>query len=244
VTSIVTAAPSGGETGVPDVIGTYAQATLTQYQNLRESITTNLVVSPTQEGLPAATVAAVIFAGGVAWYLAGLVGGEAAALTAPKEGGPGHEDDPTCPGQKPSCADCAATLGFCAEPNPGCACEEEEEEDKCPTTQPSCEATECAGTDGKCTLGDLKDCECEGTCPTGDKKPKCEDETCKGDENNKCTLEHKDCECTKKECPEDIDAPFCPACGGEETEQTLCQDGPCCKGVSDPYYSGRDSSMY
>jgi hypothetical protein len=91
-------------------------------------------------------VAAVVFAGGVAWYLAGLVGGEAAALTTPKEGGEGHQDDETCPAEKPKCKDCGATLGFCVQPNPGCACDEEEK--KCPEEKPKCEATDCGGDNG------------------------------------------------------------------------------------------------
>lgn len=128
--------------------------TLTQYKDLRESITAAITVSPTQSGEPAATVAAVVFAGGVAWYLAGLVGGEAAALTVPEEGGGGHENDESCNGDKPQCKDCGATLGFCVAPNPGCACEEEK--NQCPETKPSCEVTECKGEDGNVIRSDFK----------------------------------------------------------------------------------------
>jgi hypothetical protein len=127
------------------ITGTYALATLTQYAGLRESITASITVSPTQSGESAATVAAVVFAGGVAWYLAGLVGGEAAALTAPIEGGSGHQNDETCNNDRSICKDCGAALGFCVDPNPGCACEEEEE-NECPKI--SCGAAECKADDG------------------------------------------------------------------------------------------------
>jgi hypothetical protein len=91
-------------------------------------------------------VAAVVFAGGVAWYLSGLVGGEAAALTAPKDGGPAHKNDDACKGDKPKCEDCGAKLGFCVAPKAGCACEEKKKE--CPKTKPSCEAKECKEDNG------------------------------------------------------------------------------------------------
>ncbi|CAI6342584.1 unnamed protein product [Periconia digitata] len=170
VTSVVTAPTSSGSTSAGSA--TYALATLTEYKDLRESITATITVSPTQSGEPADTVAAVVFAGGVAWYLASFVGAEAAALAAPKEAPPSHRDDERCEGEKSKCEDCGATLGFCVEPNPGCACEEEE---KCPEQKPSCEATECKGDEGKCTLGDLKDCECEenNECPDDMDSPFC-----------------------------------------------------------------------
>ncbi|KAF2277259.1 uncharacterized protein EI97DRAFT_417431 [Westerdykella ornata] len=207
VTSVVTAPPISGETSAPSGApsATFALATLTQYKDLRESITATLTVSPTQSGEPAATVAAVVFAGGVAWYLAGYVGAEAAALTAPKEAPPGHENDEKCKDVTPKCKDCGATLGFCVEPNPGCACDDKEEEKKCPEKKPSCEATECKGDNGKCTLDGLKDCECEESI----------------------------------KCPDDIDAPFCSACGGEEADTAQCAGGaPCCKGDETGKYKG------
>lgn len=143
-TSVVTAAPTKTGAGGGGVTGTYALATLTQYNNLRESMTTSITLSA-ESGRPAATVAAVIFAGGVAWYLSGLVGGEAAALTVPKDGGPGHQDDDACKGDKPKCKDCGAVRGICISPKAGCTCEEE----KCPETKPSCDAAKCKGDNGK-----------------------------------------------------------------------------------------------
>lgn len=55
--------------------GTYELQTLTQYANLREQITMLTVISQTattsaDSGLE--TVAAVVLAGGVAWFLAGI----------------------------------------------------------------------------------------------------------------------------------------------------------------------------
>ncbi|KAF2196221.1 hypothetical protein GQ43DRAFT_269030 [Delitschia confertaspora ATCC 74209] len=137
------------------VTATYALATLTSYSNLRQSITTTVTLAPTASDAPAATAAVAVFAGGVAWYLAALVGEEAAAtiIKPPSDAGD-HPDDKTCPSNKHSCSDCAGTLGICVTPDGGCACENK----KCPDKKPSCSAKGCAGVNKKCTLGDVKDC--------------------------------------------------------------------------------------
>jgi hypothetical protein len=161
-TAIVTAAPSGAS---GTVTGTYALATLTAFSNLRQSITTTVTVSPTQPGEPAATAAVVIFAGGVAWYLAGVVGGEAAVLSGPPNEAGGHPDDTSCPNPKSKCKDCGGNNGVCVSPNGGCACDNMEE--TCPEEKPKCSADTCKGDkDNKCTV-ENKGCDCEAaaTCP-------------------------------------------------------------------------------
>lgn len=96
---------------------------------------------------------------------------------------------------------------------------------------------------GKCTVNDLKGCECEKKCPTGDQQLKCEDDKCKGEKEGKCTVDgNKGCECSKNECPDDIDLPLCSDCGDLEHDKNLCKnkDAPCCKGVSDFLCAGRN----
>lgn len=94
--------------------------------------------------------------------------------------------------------------------------------DQCPeegsNDQPKCSDESCLGQkDGKCTVGDHKDCSCgKEQCPKeGDQQPSCKDESCKA-KDGKCTEgEHKDCEC-KNTCPKT-----------EEEEVPKCSDEKC-----------------
>ncbi|KAH7083835.1 hypothetical protein FB567DRAFT_93016 [Paraphoma chrysanthemicola] len=220
ITTVTATATESGQ--VPT--GTYALATLPAYSNLRDTVTTSVTFQPIASGSPESVVPVVVFAGGVAWYLAGLTGGEAAIFNPPNEVA-GHPNDDACTGERLACKDCGGQLGFCTTIKAGCACEQGER--LCPTQKPSCEAPDCVEDKGKCTLGTLKDCVCEASCPTQDKKPDCRHETCKGNEQNKCTEEHKGCEC-EVVCTEDL--PFCSTCGGEEYDKSNCKGGtPCCK---------------
>lgn len=51
--------------------GTYMMATMTEYKDLRQAITATITTAPTKTGEPGDEIAVVIFAGDVAWYLAG-----------------------------------------------------------------------------------------------------------------------------------------------------------------------------
>jgi hypothetical protein len=105
----------------------------------------------------------VIFAGGVAWYLAGVVGGEAAILTTPNEAG-GHPDDAQCPNPKSKCSECGGVNGICVLSNGGCTCEDSEA--TCPQEKPDCDAETCQGSENnQCTV-ENKGCDCERTRPS------------------------------------------------------------------------------
>lgn len=130
------------------VVATFALETISSYASLRQSITTTFTVTTTasdgKTGLE--TAAAVIAAGGVAFFLAGVAGDLASAeevLEAPSPPEDGHEDDPKCPGTKTKCSDCAGTGGMCTTgDNVGCACDG----NACPPTKPKC--SDCDGKDG------------------------------------------------------------------------------------------------
>lgn len=179
-TSVVTAAPTDAST---TVTGTYALATLTAFTNLRQSITTTVTMSPTQSDQPAATAAVVIFAGGVAWYLASVIG-EAAILNGPPDEAGGHPDDARCPTPKTKCADCGGANGICTSPNGGCACDDSPQE-TCPQEKPACEAELCKGDENnKCTV-ENQGCDCqppEPSCPDPTEALFCPD--CGGEESD------------------------------------------------------------
>ncbi|KAH5400317.1 hypothetical protein HBI47_197940 [Parastagonospora nodorum] len=215
-------ATTGGVTGV------YALATLAAFSNLREKITATITIPASQAtgaSTPEKVVPVVVYAGGVAWYLATVSGGEAAALTPPIEPA-GHPNDNTCPAKKTACKDCGGKSGICVSPNTGCGCEQ----NSCPKDKPTCDDKKCKGDKGKCTFEALDGCECGSSCPTGDKKPKCKDTKCQGGSDNKCTVQNKGCECDQQKCPSEEDLPFCSDCGGEENDKSICGGHtPCCK---------------
>ncbi|KAF2281485.1 uncharacterized protein EI97DRAFT_447448 [Westerdykella ornata] len=182
-----------GQTGVV----VWEPMTLEEYNGLRASTTISMTETATATGAESEleTVAAVVFAGGIAWYLACS-----------------REDDQSCKseGQKPDCEDCGGNtpLGLCASGNQqNCPCEEQE----CPKDDPpSCPAPECSGDDTslQCsTRGKLKGCQC---CP--EKLPTCEKDDCKGNNDDKCQADmYKGCSCEHIEFPEveaPIDEPF------------------------------------
>ncbi|KAF2661766.1 hypothetical protein K491DRAFT_647028 [Lophiostoma macrostomum CBS 122681] len=174
-----------GQTGIV----VWEPMTLDDYRSLRASTTIELTETATASrsgaGSELETVAAVVFAGGVAWYLA----------CSCSEG-----DDEKCQndGHKPDCDDCGGNnpLALCSSgAQQFCPCEEQQ----CPAdTPPSCGALECAGEESnlQCTVnGKLKGCQC---CPTD--PPKCDDEQCQGDDKEKCQSgTYKDCGCEVRE---------------------------------------------
>jgi hypothetical protein len=187
-TSMVIAVPSGA---TANITGTYALATLTAYSNLRQSISTTVTSSPTQPGQPVVTAAVVIFAGGVAWYLAGVagaVGDEAAILTPPDEAG-GHPDDSQCPNAKPTCSDCGGINSICILPSAGCTCEDSKPE-TCPQQKPNCDAETCKGDENnKCTV-ENKGCGCVQagpTCPDATEAMFCSQCGGEGSDVSKCS---------------------------------------------------------
>lgn len=160
----VTATPSNG----PTVVGTYALESISSYASLKQSITTTVTVTTTSNGQTGVeTAAAIVMAGGVAWFLAGFTGDAAAAQGAlvPPPTSDGHTDDPGCPSSKSKCSDCSGSGGMCTTgSNSGCACD-----DSCPTRdqQPKCSDDNCKGDDqDKCTVNN-KGCQCtsDDTCP-------------------------------------------------------------------------------
>ena len=120
--------------------GTFELETFTQYAGLRQSITATTTVSTTTEGgIGLETAAAIVLAGGVAWFLAGKfgvernrsvrakkredIGGSAAVSAAiPNPETPNdHQDDTTCPDPKGQCKDCGGHEQMCTTgPNTGC----------------------------------------------------------------------------------------------------------------------------
>ncbi|KAH7084166.1 hypothetical protein FB567DRAFT_603906 [Paraphoma chrysanthemicola] len=155
-----------GETGI--VI--WEPMTLDEYRNLRAATTITLteIATTTGAGSEAETVAALVLAGGAAWYLACS-----------------QEADQSCKNheEKPECESCGgySPLGLCMSGNQqNCPCEEQE----CPKdVPPMCPAQDCDGTDStlKCAAkGKLKGCQC---CP--DKPPQCDADDCNGDDKDK-----------------------------------------------------------
>ncbi|KAL9622245.1 MAG: hypothetical protein Q9160_003428 [Pyrenula sp. 1 TL-2023] len=195
-TSVITATQSG-----KTVTGTFALETITSLSSLRQSITTTVTATPTSGG-EAKTAAAVILAGGVAWLLAEAIGDAAvveAAIEAP-EAPEGHKDDKTCPNPEHKCSDCGGVASVCVTKDGGCRC-----------------------NNGKCTIEDVKNCDCEESCPKGDQQPTCDSDDCKG-VDGKCTIKNKGCEC-KDSCPDHEMTPFCDDCGGNNNKK--------CKGIAD-----------
>lgn len=148
---------------------------MTDYAGLRQSITITTTVTPTSSGdAGIKTVAAVVLAGGVAWFLAESSGGAAAiaALKPPTEA-KDHKDDQKCPKPEHQCKDCGGEKGICKKGDAaGCACEEQ----SCPTDgaddQPVCTDDEAcdANDEGVCTVGEHKDCKCKKpNCPAIDR---------------------------------------------------------------------------
>ncbi|KAL9618855.1 MAG: hypothetical protein Q9160_006445 [Pyrenula sp. 1 TL-2023] len=215
-----------------DVVGTYELQTLTHYTSLREeaTITATKTTTDSDGKTSIETVLAVVAEAGVAWFLGYVGDAAAAAALTPKAPAtpPENADDPSCPAQHDKCDDCGGTEGFCTNKDAGCACDSDDK--KCPTgdEQPKCSDATCSGNDGKCTLGDNKDCECaKADCPTGDEMPECSDDKCKG-QDEKCTEgENKDCSCKAGPgCPEPRYTPYCDYCGDKG------EDGKC-KGLKE-----------
>jgi hypothetical protein len=92
------------------------------------------------------TAAAVVMAGGVAWFLAGFVGDAAAAEALdPPTTNPDHKDDPTCPSPMQQCRECGGVEEICVTgPAPVCACEVAAAE-PCPSKDDTLDCTECGG---------------------------------------------------------------------------------------------------
>ncbi|KAH4074369.1 hypothetical protein HBI25_233920 [Parastagonospora nodorum] len=189
-----------GETGT--VI--WEPMTLDEYKGLRASTTVSLTETATASGANGGleTVAAVVFAGGVAWYLASQNAAAAAIVFQPPPQKPegSREDDNTCKnnGNKPDCDDCGGNtpLGLCSKGDKqNCPCEEQ----NCPKDgPPKCSAQDCSGSNEglKCNAnGQLKGCQC---CPA--EAPTCDADDCKGDDKDKCQADKfKGCGC---EAPE------------------------------------------
>ncbi|KAF2200687.1 hypothetical protein GQ43DRAFT_373221 [Delitschia confertaspora ATCC 74209] len=160
--------------------------TMTEYKKLRASTTITLAETATLTGdSQVETVVAVVFAGGIAWWLA----------CKPQDS---KEDDKSCKKPKEDCAQCggANKLDLCSSgPKEGCPCEEKQE---CPKDgPPACTSPACGGDDGnaKCKAkGKTKGCNC---CPARlDKEGTCFDDECMGDKDQKCTTEGlKGCKC-------------------------------------------------
>jgi hypothetical protein len=58
-----------------------------------------------------------------------------------------HKNDEKCPLSKQKCSDCTGVLEMCTTGSfIGCACDSTQ---SCPSTPPTCEESDCVGTDGK-----------------------------------------------------------------------------------------------
>ncbi|KAF2848239.1 hypothetical protein T440DRAFT_401802 [Plenodomus tracheiphilus IPT5] len=197
-----------GETG----IAVWEPMTLDDYKGLRASTTVTLTESATASGADSGmeTVAAVVFAGGVAWYLACS-----------------REDDNTCKnnGNKPDCDDCGGNspFGLCSSGNQeNCPCEEQ----NCPKDgPPQCSAQDCSGSNESLQCGasgQLKGCQC---CPA--EAPQCDAEDCKGNDQDKCEADKlKGCGCETLDFGEqevDFDEPF-PQTASSDTLQSQAKD--------------------
>ncbi|KAH3967235.1 hypothetical protein HBH98_212710 [Parastagonospora nodorum] len=159
-----------------------------EYHDLRASTTISLtetaITSGAGPGLE--TVAAVVFAGGIAWYLASQNEATAAILFQPPPQKPegSREDDHSCKdqGEEPDCDNGGGNNPWglcsrhCTDITAG-PCEEQ----NCPKDKTaSCPAQDCNGNDSslQCTAkGKLKGCQC---CP--EKLPKCPADDFKSDE--------------------------------------------------------------
>ncbi|KAH4079575.1 hypothetical protein HBH61_240930 [Parastagonospora nodorum] len=141
-----------------------------EYHDLRASTTISLTETAITSGAGSGleTVAAVVFAGGIAWYLASQNEATAAIVFQPPPQKPegSREDDRSCKdqGEEPDCDN-------------GGPCEEQ----NCPKDKTaSCPAQDCNGNDSslQCTAkGKLKGCQC---CP--ENLPKCPADDFKSDE--------------------------------------------------------------
>jgi hypothetical protein len=146
-TSVVTATASG-----QTAVGTFALQTVPAWAALRESQTVTISETPTATGDAGGavkTAAVVVFAGGVAWFLASYAG-EVGILQAPKDVGASHKDDGSCPEPRKLCDDLQclgiSELNMClVSPNMGCACIDK----SCPYQKLKCSNTDCQGSNGK-----------------------------------------------------------------------------------------------
>ncbi|KAG4435126.1 hypothetical protein IFR05_009391 [Cadophora sp. M221] len=147
--------------------GVYALQTISSLTGLKQAITTTIAqtTTATDGSTGIETAAAVIFAGGVSWFLASLVGDAIAGeVIEPPTTEPNHPNDPTCPNPAQKCSDCTGIAGICTTGAvPGCTCEEA----ACPTSKPKCSDENCAGNDqNKCTKNDVNcDCTPDEACP-------------------------------------------------------------------------------
>ncbi|KAH8722821.1 hypothetical protein GQ44DRAFT_621855, partial [Phaeosphaeriaceae sp. PMI808] len=186
--------------------------TLDRYKRLRASTTVTITESATASGTDSGMemVAAVIFAGGAAWYLACS-----------------REDDGTCKnnGRKPECNDCGGNspLGRCSSGNQqNCPCQEK----NCPKdSPPNCAAQDCSRTNQslKCGAeGQLKGYKC---CPA--EAPQCDADDCKGDDKERYQADKfKGCGCEAPDFGEQevsFTEPF-PEVASSETLQKQAKD--------------------
>ncbi|KAL9079184.1 MAG: hypothetical protein Q9157_001935 [Trypethelium eluteriae] len=156
-TSLVTATASQ-----QTATGTFELDTMTEYGSLRQSITISTTATVTTTGdTGLETVAVVVLAGGVSWFLADASGGAAAvaALEAPADA-PNHEDDRNCPDPKDKCKNCGGEEQMCTTGKDAwCA----READNCPAEgskeQPECIDDACEGKDEKCMTGENEECD-------------------------------------------------------------------------------------
>ncbi|KAL2071514.1 hypothetical protein VTL71DRAFT_12749 [Oculimacula yallundae] len=185
------------------VVGTYVLETLTSYSNLRQSFTTTLVVTETGTGA-VKTAAAVIMAGGAAWFLAGFAGdaGVGEKILEPPKDGDRNPDDKTCPSPRQSCSSCGAIGQICAVgTSAGCVCDESTADCPSGADKPKCSDVNCApDANNKCTK-DHPGCDCEPKeeCP-GDVDDVIMCHNCGGEINGCCKGDPKD-NYRFKDCP-------------------------------------------
>lgn len=170
-------------------VGVYALQTISSLASLRQAITTTITETTTAtDGKTEIEIAAaIVFAGGVSWFLASLVGDAAAGeVIEPPTTEPDHPNDSKCPDPAQKCSDCTGVGGMCTTGSAsGCACQNI----ACPTSQPKCSDTTCAdNAQNKCTASN-KDCDCtpDEPCPDDIDTLDCSDcggggtgETCAG----------------------------------------------------------------
>lgn len=121
--------------GWATAVATFELETLSEYKNLRQSITVTSTFSATATTTSSAgsgieTAAVVVLAGGVAWFLAGnfyrlflakMVANFSADITGPvaimnvpaPQNAKGHDDDKSCPNPKDKCSDCGGSTQMC-----------------------------------------------------------------------------------------------------------------------------------
>ncbi|KAJ6127389.1 hypothetical protein N7523_003001 [Penicillium sp. IBT 18751x] len=175
--------------------------TYSDYSDLQAS-TTMTITEPatlTNGDIVMETEAVDLYAGGVAWYPACLIGPPVilALIAAPAALPPGaRADNSDCEGDDQTCDDCggdSSGLGLCSEPpQAGCPCREKED---CPNEPMLCSDPNCGGDNGQSQCagsGDINGCTC---CP--DTPPDCTDNACGGGDNQECSASTYDkCICT------------------------------------------------